>query len=137
MQTLKRFGTVSRNERGIVLTLPETFWSGARLSSFAPNTDVKLSTLGEVLSSNMDYKIIVEAHTDNKGTPEELQTLTQERAQALVDKMSSLGVAQNRFEAKGFGASLPIVANTTNANRAKNRRVQLILVPNYDSNNFQ
>ncbi|HEX8288244.1 MAG TPA: OmpA family protein [Pyrinomonadaceae bacterium] len=137
MQTLKRFGTVSRNERGIVLTLPETFWSGARLSSFAPNTDVKLSTLGEVLSSNMDYKIIVEAHTDNKGTPEELQTLTQERAQALVDKMSSLGVAQNRFEAKGFGASLPIVANTTSANRAKNRRVQLILVPNYDSNNFQ
>jgi OOP family OmpA-OmpF porin len=91
-----------------------------------------LSGLGEVLSSNTDYKIIVEAHTDNRGTPDVLQTLTQERAQAIVDKMASLGIAQDRFEAKGFGASLPVASNTTNANRAKNRRLQLILVPNYN-----
>ena len=132
MQTLKRFGTVARNERGIVLTLPENFWSGTRQSGFAANTDVKLNTLGEVLSSNPDYKIVVEAHTDDKGTPDDLQTLTQERAQAMVDKMTALGIAQDRFEAKGFGASLPVASNTTNANRAKNRRVQLILVPNYN-----
>ena len=132
MQSLKRFGTVSRNERGIVLTLPETFWSGTRLSSFAANTDVKLNTLGEILSDNTAYKIIIESHTDDKGTPEELQTLTQERAQAIVDKMTSNGIAQDRFEAKGFGANLPVAANTTNANRAKNRRVQLILVPNFN-----
>ncbi|MDQ3130110.1 MAG: OmpA family protein [Acidobacteriota bacterium] len=132
MQTLKRFGTVARNERGIILTLPENFWSGTRQSGFAANTDVKLNTLGEVLSSNPDYKIVVEAHTDDKGTPDDLQTLTQERAQAMVDKMTALGIAQDRFEAKGFGASLPVASNTTNANRAKNRRVQLILVPNYN-----
>lgn len=132
MQSLKRFGTVSRNERGIVLTLPETFWSGTRLSNFAANTDVKLNTLGEVLSSNADYKIIIESHTDDKGTPEELQTLTQERAQAFYDKMTSFGIAQDRIEAKGYGASLPVAANTTNANRAKNRRVQVILVPNFN-----
>jgi outer membrane protein OmpA-like peptidoglycan-associated protein len=132
MQSLKRFGTVSRNERGIVLTLPETFWSGTRLSNFAANTDVKLNTLGEVLSSNADYKIVIESHTDNKGTPEELQTLTQERAQAFYDKLTSSGIAQDRIEAKGYGASLPVAANTTNANRAKNRRVQVILVPNYN-----
>ncbi|MCU1289993.1 MAG: outer membrane protein-like peptidoglycan-associated protein [Acidobacteria bacterium] len=132
MQTLKRFGTVARNERGIILTLPENLWSGIRLSSLAPASDLKLSGLGEVLSSNTDYKIIVEAHTDNRGTPDVLQTLTQERAQAIVDKMASLGIAQDRFEAKGFGASLPVASNTTNANRAKNRRLQLILVPNYN-----
>ncbi len=132
MNSLKRFGTVARNDRGIVLTLPETFWAGTRVSSFAPNTDVKISTLGEVLAGSAAYKIEVEAHTDNKGTPDELQTLTQERAQAIADKLLSFGVTPDRLAAaKGYGASLPVAANTTNANRAKNRRVQIILLPNY------
>lgn len=130
MQSLRRFGTVSQTERGIVLTLPENFWSAIRKSTFAPTAETKLTSLGEILAGSGDYKITVESHTDNSGTPDELQTLTQERAQSFADKMVSLGVAQNRIEAKGFGANLPIAANSTNANRAKNRRVQLILTPN-------
>ena len=130
MQSLKRFGAVSQNERGIVLILPENFWSNIRESGFAPDADLKLSSLGEVLANNVDYKITVESHTDNKGTPEELETLTRERARAMADKMISLGVAENRIEAQGLGASLPVAPNTTNANRAKNRRVQVILTPN-------
>jgi outer membrane protein OmpA-like peptidoglycan-associated protein len=130
MQNLKRFGTVARNERGIVLTLPENLWSGIRVSGFAPTADEKLNSLGEALSSTGNaYKIIIESHTDNKGTPDELQVLTQERAQAIADKMAAFGMPQNLIEAKGYGANLPTVANTTNANRAKNRRVQVILTP--------
>ena len=130
MQSLRRFGTVNQNERGIVLTLPENYWAATRKSNFAPTADAKLTSLGEVLANSTDYKILVESHTDNSGTPEELQTLTQERAQFLMDKWMSLGVSQNRIEAKGFGAALPIVPNSTNANRGKNRRVQVILIPN-------
>jgi outer membrane protein OmpA-like peptidoglycan-associated protein len=131
MQSLKRFGTVARNERGIVLTLPENLWAGIRVSGFAPVSDEKINSLGEFLAANPDYKIAVESHTDNRGTPDELQTLTQERAQAIADKLIALGVAQDRIEAKGFGANLPVVSNSTNANRAKNRRVQVILMPNF------
>ncbi len=130
MQSLRRFGTVNQNERGIVLTLPENYWAATRKSDFAATADVKLTSLGEVLANSTDYKIVLESHTDNNGTPDELQTLTQERAQFLMDKLMSLGVSQNRIEAKGFGASLPTVQNSTNANRAKNRRVQVILIPN-------
>ncbi len=130
MQTLKRFGTVSGSDRGIILTLPENFWSGIRVSGFSPSADLKLEQISQILADNPDYKVLVESHTDDKGTPEELQSLTQERAQAIADKMVVLGISQTRLEAKGLGASLPLVSNTTNANRAKNRRVQLILVPN-------
>lgn len=130
MQNLKRFGTVAGSDRGIILTLPENFWSGIRVSSFAPTADLKLEQISQILADNPDYKVLIEAHTDDKGTAEELQTLTQERAQAIIDKMIVLGISQNRLEAKGMGATLPLVSNTTNANRAKNRRVQLILVPN-------
>ena len=131
MQSLKRFGTVTKTERGIVLTLAENWWTSTRVSTFAATSETKLSSLGEVLANSTDYKITVEAHTDNKGTPEELQALTQERADLLMERMLSAGVTQERIEAKGFGATLPIVPNTTNANRAKNRRVQVILVPNF------
>lgn len=130
MQNLRRYGTVVQTDRGIVLTLPENFWATTRTSNFAPAAEPKLMTLGELLASNADYKVTIESHTDNKGTPEELQTLTQERAQSLMDKLMTVGVPQDRLEAKGYGASLPVAANTTNANRAKNRRVQIILAPN-------
>ncbi len=129
MESLKRFGTVSQTERGIVLTLPENYWTGIRVSSFAPNGEANLASLSQVLANSTEYKIVVESHTDNKGTPEELQTLTQERAQAITDKITSLGVTSDRVETKGFGGSLPVAPNSTNANRAKNRRVMIVLSP--------
>lgn len=130
MQSLKRFGTVAQTERGIVLTLPEKLWSDPRVSGFAATADADLSSLGEILANNSDYRILVESHTDNRGTPEELQILTDERAMAIVDKMIALGVTGNRIGGKGMGASVPVAANTTNANRAKNRRVDIVLIPN-------
>lgn len=130
MQSLKTFGAVKQNERGIVLTLPESFWSGIRLNTFTAASEPKVSNLANVLANSTDYKVVVEAHTDSNGTPGELMTLTEDRAKAVADKLSALGVTQDRIEAKGFGASLPIAPNTTNVNRAKNRRVDVILVPN-------
>ena len=130
MQSLKSFGVVRQNERGIVLTLPETYWTGTRVSSFTPVSEPKLSGLANILANNPDYKFVVESHTDNKGTPEELQVLTQERAQAVADKLMSLGIDQNKIEVKGYGATSPVAPNTTNVNRGKNRRVEVILVPN-------
>jgi len=130
MQSLRRFGAVNKNERGIVLTLPENYWSAIRANNFAPTAEPKITALSEILAGNADYKIVVESHTDNKGTPDELETLTQTRAQSIADKMITLGVTQNRIEAKGFGAAVPVAPNTTNASRGKNRRVQVILVPN-------
>lgn len=129
MQSLRRFGAVNQDERGIILTLPENYWSGTRVSSFAPTVEPKLTSLGEVLAGSAEYKITVEAHTDNKGTPEELELLTTERARAISDKIMSFGINQERIEAKGLGAALPVAPNSTNANRAKNRRVQIILTP--------
>ena len=130
IQTLRKYGSVSKNERGIILTLPETYWSAVRSSNFAPAADAKLSSLGEILANNPDYKVVIESHTDDKGSPEELGSLTEQRARLIADRLSGFGVTNARIEVKGMGATLPVAPNTTNANRARNRRVNLILVPN-------
>jgi len=127
ISSLKAFGTVVKNDRGIVLTLPESFWAGTRSSNFKPQTDGKLTSLAEILANNPDYRISVESHTDNSGDPELIQTVTDRRSYAVADKFASFGVDEGRIVAKGYGASAPVAPNTTVANRAKNRRLQVIL----------
>lgn len=129
LQALRRYGTVSKNERGIILTLPETFWATSRTSNFAANIDARIGGLSELLNNNPDYRIAIESHTDTQGDASELEALTEQRSRAIAERFSAYGVQNNRIETKGFGGSLPIAPNNTNANRAKNRRVQVVLSP--------
>jgi outer membrane protein OmpA-like peptidoglycan-associated protein len=130
LASLRRVGTVTKNERGIVVTIPEVFWSGIRTSTFAPNADARLTSLAEAINGSPDYSVVIESHTDNTGAPDELQTLTNDRAQVILSRLTSLNVSADRVRASGMGATLPIAPNTTAANKARNRRVQIILSPN-------
>ena len=127
MNSLKRYGVVSRVDRSIVLVLPETLWQGTRTGTFAMQSDGKLTALAELLLNNPDYTIGIESHTDNTGATEMLQSLTDTRARRIFDKFASLGVAENRMTAKGYGGTLPVAQGTTAAIKAKNRRVNIIL----------
>ncbi len=128
--SLKAYGTVAKTDRGIVLTLPETLWAGPRSETLALRSDAKLTSLAGILADNPDYRISVEAHTDNSGTPDQIQTVTQRRSFIVASKFSSSGIEEGRIVAKGFGASLPLAPNTTAVGRAKNRRLQIILTLN-------
>lgn len=128
IQSLKQFGAVRESERGITVTLPESFWSNSREANLAAAADPKLERLAQVLSNNPDYKVLVESHTDDGGNAEVLMTLTSDRARLLIEKLSGLGVPQDRLEGKGLGATVPVAPNTTNANRGKNRRIDLTLI---------
>ncbi|REJ78634.1 MAG: hypothetical protein DWQ47_04065 [Acidobacteria bacterium] len=129
-KSLERFGQVTETETGILLTIGEDLWESYRVSSFAANAETKITWLSEVINSSPDYRVVIEAHTDDRGTPEELQTLTDERARAIADKLVSMGVGSDRLDAKGFGGTFPIGPNNTRRNRANNRRVEVKFVPN-------
>jgi outer membrane protein OmpA-like peptidoglycan-associated protein len=126
---LKKYGSVVKNERGIVLTMPESFWAAIRSTNFSPNSDASLLAIGELLANNPEYRITIESHTDDRGESAELESLSQQRSKAIADRLAEFGVQGNRIEPRGMGASFPIAPNTTNARRARNRRVQMILVP--------
>jgi len=127
--SLRRFGTVAKTDRGIVLTLAETYWSGTRSINFAPVATTRLTSLGELLVSNPDYRVQIESHTDATGDPNDLASLTDMRSKAIAERLTQLGVPDGRLEPRGLGATLPVAPNTTNASKARNRRVQMILVP--------
>ena len=129
-QSLGRFGDVTESERGIVLTLDESYWSGVRVSSFNESHVSKLDELATLLVDSASYDIKIEAHSDSLGDADALSLLTVERAQAVSDRFVSTGLEENRISTKGYGPTVPVASNDTRANRSKNRRVEIILIPN-------
>ncbi|MGB7922094.1 MAG: OmpA family protein, partial [Pyrinomonadaceae bacterium] len=127
-QTLSRYGTVRETNRGLVLVLPESLWANARGSDLAPTASAKLAPLAALLANNPDYRIVIEAHTDNRGDEATLQQLTQERARILTDQFVAAGIDGTRIESSGMGAANPVAPNTR-AGRTRNRRTEVILVP--------
>ncbi len=79
----------------------------------------------------IDYpnmRIEVEVHTDDVGSEAFNQTLSEERAKAVVDFLRGRKVAQERIGWKGFGKSRPLVPNTSEENKALNRRVEFRVI---------
>ena len=73
-------------------------------------------------------KLEVQGHTDNTGTKDRNQVLSQQRADAVRTFLINSGVEAGRLTARGYGQDRPLAPNITAPNRAKNRRVQFIIV---------
>ena len=71
-------------------------------------------------------KAMVEGHTDSKGSDEYNQKLSDRRAKAVFDYLTSRGVDPSRLSSVGKGESAPIADNATDEGRQQNRRVMLI-----------
>ena len=90
-----------------------------------PQSRTELNRLIEFLQQYRDVQIEVSGYTDNVGTPEANQQLSQRRAQSVVEYLSGHGISPNRLRSKGYGASHPLAANDTEAHRQLNRRIEL------------
>ncbi|MSQ82534.1 MAG: hypothetical protein EXR77_06405 [Myxococcales bacterium] len=88
-----------------------------------------LSDIADALKSLSDRRFQVAGHTDTSGTDAVNWRLSADRALAVLTEMTSLGVPAGNLSAAGFGPYLPVVANDSDANRARNRRVEFLLMP--------
>ncbi|MCS6928702.1 MAG: OmpA family protein [Saprospiraceae bacterium] len=88
----------------------------------------ELERLSDLLHNNPTLAIRIEGHTDNVGRPEDLQQLSEQRAQAIRDFLVSRGIAAERIETVGFGARYPVNDNSTEELRAQNRRVEIRII---------
>lgn len=94
-----------------------------------PESSSALSAISAMLREHPELHITIEAHTDSVGAPERNQQLSDARAAAVAAFLTSIGIAANRVQAVGRGASFPLVANDSPANRQRNRRIELVLQP--------
>ena len=122
---LAKYGNLKETSSGFRLVLSESLWSSARAANLSTAASAKLEPLAALLANNPDYQILIEAYTDNKGDEVSLQQLTQDRARVLSDRFQTAGVDPSKIQANGMGASNPVAPNTTVANRAKNRRIEI------------
>lgn len=92
-----------------------------------------LSELATFLKRFEDVQVEVEGHTDSVGPTDYNQSLSQRRAQAVVDHLvSQHGIDRSRLMPRGYGESQPVASNETEAGRAENRRVMATLEVEYE-----
>lgn len=128
-KSLKDLGA-QKTATGYVLTLPETVLFDYNQSAIKPQAAATLTKVAQLLRYYDKVLIGVNGYTDNTGTAEYNLVLSQRRAQAVADSFVGQGVKKERMKVTGFGMAQPAVANDTDANRAKNRRVQIVLREN-------
>jgi outer membrane protein OmpA-like peptidoglycan-associated protein len=86
-----------------------------------------LSRIAGILMTSHDYTISVNGHTDDVGSDAYNKALSQRRAQAVRDYLAQAGLPAEILSVTGHGKSLPLVPGTSDAARAKNRRVELAI----------
>ena len=109
---------------GKIITYAITFDIGK--ANIKPESMTEINRIAQLMKDNADLKFEVQGHTDNTGTVAGNQKLSEQRAQAIVEKLVSMGIAANRLSAKGMGQSAPLADNSTDEGRAKNRRVEFV-----------
>ena len=87
-----------------------------------------LDQVVDIMKRYPALRLEIAAHTDNMGSFEYNMTLSQRRAQSMVDYLVSRGVEAERLIGKGYGESRPIASNTTEEGKMLNRRVEFIIM---------
>jgi len=94
-----------------------------------PESDALMREIADTLVKNPRItRVEVQGHTDSSGSAEYNQTLSEQRASAVVAWLTAHGVGADRLLARGYGESQPLIPNVTKGMKAQNRRVQFIIV---------
>jgi outer membrane protein OmpA-like peptidoglycan-associated protein len=113
--------------RDVVVRLQGPTFDGAT-SKLLPDAEPVLDKVAAVVAQIPGAQIVVEGHADVPGQPEIDQELSQQRAQAVRDYLQrKTGVEASRISAIGHGATRPLASNETEAGRALNQRIEIIV----------
>lgn len=121
---------VQRQGDNILLNLPEGVTFDVGRATIKPQFYRALDAVASTLNQYGRTRIEIEGHTDNTGSASMNQQLSENRAMAVASYLGSRGVARDRMYAVGYGMTRPIADNSTAEGRARNRRVEIIVIPN-------
>lgn len=120
---------IRRDGDDLLLNLPSGITFATNQAAVQPQFRQTLDQVAQTLSEYDQTYLDVYGHTDSTGTDAINQPLSERRARAVADYLSTRGVQSARIETRGFGSTQPVATNDTEAGRAENRRVEIRIVP--------
>jgi outer membrane protein OmpA-like peptidoglycan-associated protein len=120
---------VTRQGDEIAINLPENISFDFNSAVVRPELRAELQEVAGVLREFNSTVIGVFGHTDNIGSTAVNERLSLQRAEAVAGTLESFGVPRARMMTRGFGYTQPVASNDTAEGRARNRRVELRIVP--------
>jgi outer membrane protein OmpA-like peptidoglycan-associated protein len=117
---------VKRDARGLIISMSDILFAFDK-ADLTPELKTSLAKMAGILLVYKKSRIQVEGHTDNKGTKDYNQKLSEKRAQNVMDYLVEQGIKPLRLKSVGYGQTKPIATNTTKEGRQQNRRVDLII----------
>jgi len=120
---------VSREGNLLAVTFKGDVTFDTNSAAVRPGLYSEIDRVAGVLKQYPDTVIRVEGYTDSKGSDAYNMDLSKRRANAVKNLLVQRGVAENRIEVVGFGETMPVATNDTEAGRQKNRRVEIKIAP--------
>jgi outer membrane protein OmpA-like peptidoglycan-associated protein len=116
----------TESARGLIVNMSDVLFDFNKYT-LKPEAREKLAKVSGILLSYPNLKLQVEGYTDSIGSDEYNQKLSEERAGTVRDYLVGQSVANTNITAAGYGKNDPVADNSTNAGRAQNRRVELVV----------
>jgi outer membrane protein OmpA-like peptidoglycan-associated protein len=115
-----------QTNRGLVLTLGDVLFDtgGAELKEGA---EVSMDRLAAFLNENPERRLLIEGHTDSRGTDDFNRELSAKRAEAVAEALVERGIPAERLRSVGLGEAYPVAGNDSAAGMQQNRRVEIVV----------
>lgn len=118
-----------RNKEVLLVTIPASKLFAPNDTVLRQNADALLAPFKRYLKEPDMYRVLMVMHTDNTGSADYRDRITEQRSNAITDWYEEQGVDTEFLFPYAFGDDMPLVENNSMSNRAKNRRLEVYLVP--------
>lgn len=119
---------IEREENTIKLVMPGAVTFDTNSFEIKPIMGDSLRVVVQVLNQYPENDLAVEGFTDSRGEDTYNQTLSEQRAQAVANYLTTYGVSRNRLSVSGHGERFPVASNDTPEGQEQNRRVELTIL---------
>jgi outer membrane protein OmpA-like peptidoglycan-associated protein len=129
LASLRQVAAVREEQRGTVITLSGEVLFATGESTLLPIAQQRLEQVAQAIRDQGMRHLVIEGHTDSRGSAEENQRLSLARANSVRNQLITRGLDGSMIETVGAGASRPVADNDTADGRANNRRVEIVVRP--------
>ena len=116
-----------QTQRGLELTFASDVLFDTASATLKPGANLQINRLADYMRDSPKTRILVEGYTDNRGSADYNQELSERRAQAVASALASDGIDADRVQTVGRGKDFPVASNATAVGRQENRRVDIVL----------